>query len=82
MITVKAHFDGRVFVPESPVNLPVGFVLDIPIVGPPPLDVVKQGDKPLVRLLEVLGQFPPNPDWPADGASQHDHYLHGTPKRP
>ena len=25
---------------------------------------------------EVLDQFP------ADGASQHDHYLYGTPKRP
>ena len=25
---------------------------------------------------EVLDQFPP------DGASQHDHYLYGTPKRP
>ena len=25
---------------------------------------------------DALGQFPP------DGASQHDHYLYGTPKRP
>jgi bifunctional DNA-binding transcriptional regulator/antitoxin component of YhaV-PrlF toxin-antitoxin module len=25
---------------------------------------------------EVLEQFPP------DGASQHDHYIYGTPKRP
>ena len=38
MATVKARFDGRVFVPEGPVNLPVGHLLEIglepgPLVG-------------------------------------------------
>ncbi|MGD9855193.1 MAG: hypothetical protein AB7U20_09615 [Planctomycetaceae bacterium] len=31
MTVVKARFDGRVFVPQEPVNLPVGFELEIPI---------------------------------------------------
>jgi hypothetical protein len=31
MTTVKARFDGRVFVPEEPVNLPVGHVVEVPL---------------------------------------------------
>jgi hypothetical protein len=34
MTTVKAHFDGRVFVPDEPVHLPVGFQLQISIETP------------------------------------------------
>ncbi len=36
----------------------------------------------LLRLVEELNeQFPPDPDTPSDLAAQHDHYLHGQPKR-
>ena len=38
-------------------------------------------DRPLAALAHALRQLPENPDWPADGAAQHDHYLYGTPKR-
>ena len=79
MITVRARFDGKVFIPEEPVDLPVGYTLEIPIVPPP----ARADSKPaLVALMELLEQFPANPDWPADGAAQHDHYLYGTPKKP
>ncbi len=30
------------------------------------------------RLLEIAAQVPP---MPADFAEQHDHYIHGIPKR-
>ena len=78
MITVKARFDGRVFVPEGPVDLPVGHAVEIPI-GP-----VAEAARPasLADLVETLERLPANPDWPADGAAQHDHYLYGTPKQP
>lgn len=79
MITVKARFDGRVFVPEQPVDLPVGHVLEIAIVPPPPEGGAKS---PLGELAELIEALPANPDWPADGAAQHDHYLYGTPKVP
>lgn len=78
MITVKAHFDGRVFVPEGPVNLPVGHVLEIPIVPP---SAPAGSEPPLSNLADALDRMPINPDWPPDGAAQHDHYLYGTPKR-
>ncbi|HJT77949.1 MAG TPA: hypothetical protein VJ739_12170 [Gemmataceae bacterium] len=79
MRTVKARFDGRVFVPEQPVNLPVGYVLEVPIADVPAADGHQSA---LAELAGQLGKLPENPDWPADGAAQHDHYLYGTPKEP
>jgi hypothetical protein len=78
MTTVKAHFDGRVFVPESPVALPVGYVLEIPIPTPEPSE---PEPGPFAEFMEQLDALPPNPDWPVDGAEQHDHYLYGAPKQ-
>jgi hypothetical protein len=31
------------------------------------------------RLLAIAASMP---DLPSDWAEQHDHYIHGTPKRP
>lgn len=76
MITVKARFDGRVFVPEQPVDLPIGHVLEIAIV-PPAADAGSKSS--LVELAELMETLPANPDWPADGAAQHDHYLSEAP---
>jgi len=79
MTTVKARFDGRVFVPEGPVDLPVGTVLEIPIHFPASEEKPKSA---LAQLAEIAQQFPDNPNSPPDLAEQHDHYLYGTPKRP
>ena len=78
MSTVKARFDGRVFVPEGPVDLPVGCELEITLPGP---GTEEPANRPLVELADQLARFPENPQWPADGAAQHDHYLYGTPKK-
>ncbi len=79
MITIKAKFDGKVFVPEEPIDLPVGQELEISIISPAPNPAPLTT---LAKLAEIAQQFPENPDWPPDGAAQHDHYLYGTPKRP
>lgn len=78
MIKVKARFDGRVFIPEDPVNLPIGQVLEIHFTPAP------NGKEPtaLQKLAAALRQLPDDPDAPTDLAAQHDHYLYGTPKRP
>jgi predicted DNA-binding antitoxin AbrB/MazE fold protein len=36
------------------------------------------------RIVALAHSLPPEvvDAWPTDGASQHDHYLYGTPKRP
>jgi len=80
MTTIKARFDGRAFVPETPVELPVGYTLEIPIPASPPA-APQSSSKPLAELGEALSRLPVNPDWPADGAAEHDYYLYGTPKQ-
>ena len=101
MTTLTAHFDGKVLIPDEPVNLPVDCALELHVepvkkssTGANPLkslvELAKRfpvagptdGEKPLLKLLQALEKLPENPDWPADGAAQHDHYLYGLPKRP
>ena len=80
MITIKAQFDGRVFVPEGRVDLPVGSWVEIPANV---LRTAASPERPLMKLVELVDRFPddPGPNAPNDLAEQHDHYLYGTPKR-
>jgi hypothetical protein len=76
--TVKARFDGQVFVPERPVDLPTGTVVDVPL----PVPSADPGVASLGELVSLLEKFPSNPDWAPDSAAQHDHYLYGKRKQP
>ncbi len=103
MTTFKAHFDGKVLVPDEPVDLPVDCALTVRVEVMEPteaktgsleslVELAKQfpvtswpansDDPPLMKLAKALEAIPANPDWPTDGAAQHDHYLYGLPKRP
>jgi hypothetical protein len=76
MTTLTAHFDGKVLIPDGPVELPVNQALRVqvePAAAPPA--------KPLQRLAALAKRFPVT-DGSPDGAAQHDHYLYGLPKRP
>jgi len=73
---IKAHFDGRVLVPEEPVDLPVNQTVELYV------QPLASDRPPLMELVELLSQYPANPASPGDGAAQHDHYLYGLPKRP
>jgi hypothetical protein len=77
MTVLKAHFDGKVLIPDESVNLPLNCTLEVHVKS-----VAAENRRPLAEVAELLKQFPENPDWPADGAAQHDHYLYGTPQRP
>jgi predicted DNA-binding antitoxin AbrB/MazE fold protein len=46
--------------------------------------VEERGPTLTERLLALADALPPETldRLPTDGASQHDHYLYGTPKRP
>lgn len=72
MATIRAHFDGRVFVPDDPVDCP----RDTPL----RLTVEPAAERPLLDLVRLAEGFADDPGWPADGAAEHDHYLYGTPK--
>ena len=79
MITLRGHFDGKALQLDEPADLPLNGAYEIQL---KPLAPAAPEKKSLGRLAELLAELPENPAWPADGASQHDHYLHGTPKRP
>lgn len=85
MTVLKAHFDGKVLVPDEPVNLPVNCALEVHVRPAVETSAAAKnsetGKTPLEGLAELLSQYPSNPNAPTDGAAQHDHYLYGTPKR-
>jgi len=81
MTRIRARFDGRVLVPEEPVDLPVNCAVDLLVQQ---ATEVKEGAArgPLKELALSLAKLPANSAWPQDGAAQHDHYLYGVPKLP
>jgi hypothetical protein len=63
MSTIKARFDGHVFVPQEPVDLPVGWELEIALPSdqaPPPVlpTHTKQGRSigEMARAFDALGR--------------------------
>jgi len=79
MTTLKARFDGRAFVPEQPVDFPVGQEVEIHV-----QEINGNGstldESPLAELIDIAHKFPDDPNTATDLAAQHDHYLHGTSK--
>jgi hypothetical protein len=67
MVTIKAHFDGKVIVPDEPVDLPVGRWLEVQVTPMETEDASRQLELPieekLRRLDEVTGWIsgPPIP---------------------
>jgi hypothetical protein len=80
IMTIRAKFDGRVFVPEGPVELPIGTVMELS--SEPAKHPGQEPSGTLADLVEFAEGLPANPDARTDGAAQHDHYLYGAPKRP
>ena len=80
MVSFIAHTDGKVIVSDEPVDLPEGQRFRVTI-EPVPDDETTQGRLPdwVQELVELSKQMPD--DLPEDLAEQHDHYIHGTPKR-
>jgi hypothetical protein len=70
--TLTAHFDGKVIVPDEPVQLPVGQPLQVHI------ELVATKSARFADLSDFAADLP---DAPPDLAAQHDHYLYGSPKR-
>ena len=57
---------------DDPHQLPEGARVEV---------VLKPGDQPETLQEVLLRHAGTVPDLPADMAEQHDHYIHGTPKR-
>ena len=80
MTVLKAHFDGKVLVPDEAVDLPVNCPLGVHV---KPIKAVAQTTgRPLEKLGQLARQVPLGSDPPSDFAAHHDHYLYGSPKKP
>ena len=81
MSTIRVHFDGKVFVPDEPVNVPEGTLAQVIVVPPSEPRRPPSGRKPLAELAAILEAMPDTSKLPSDYAAELDHYLYGTPKR-
>jgi hypothetical protein len=83
-MTIPAHFDGKAFVPDAPVDLPVGTTASISVEAQKPTHQGGREDRAEnaeSRFASLLQFSVDDPDAPTDLAHQHDHFLYGTPKR-
>ena len=72
MRSILARFDGGVIVPDEPLAFRAGQRLRIEI------ETVEADTARFADLLKLAADLP---HLPSDLASQHDHYLYGTPKQ-
>jgi hypothetical protein len=73
-MTVNAHFDGMVIVPDEPLDLRPNQALIVQI---EPLE----GETEESALAWIAANAVDSDALPADLADQHDHYLYGRPKK-
>lgn len=68
--TLTAVFDGKVLVPDEPAELEPDQRYGI----------VPEPERE-VSIWDVLDEMSGTVEMPEDWALEHDHYIHGTPKR-
>jgi hypothetical protein len=73
----RGYVKGGVVVLDKGADLPEGTEVRVEAVAS---GEVAAGERPTLaqRFADVIGTVP---DLPSDMAEQHDHYLHGAPKR-
>jgi hypothetical protein len=68
----KGHIEHGSIVLDEPADLPEGAEVTVDIDDKTPIPTLYE------RLKDIIGVID---DMPEDMAQQHDHYIHGTPKR-
>lgn len=71
-MTYRGHVNHGVVVLEPGIELPEGIEVSVVPVTPTPRKTLAE------QFGDLIGSVP---DLPVDMAEQHDHYLHGAPKR-
>ena len=79
MIAFNAHFDGKVIVPEHPVDLPVDRAFVVHVETSRNTD--SEATSEPLGGLRWLAENAVEDELPSDLSAQHDHYLYGTAKR-
>jgi predicted DNA-binding antitoxin AbrB/MazE fold protein len=75
-INVEAIYENGVLKPTQPLPFKEHEKVTLTVVPAGPSLVERIAARAAALPPEVLDRLPP------DGASQHDHYIYGTPKRP
>jgi len=75
-MTVNAHFDGKVIIPDEPLDLPPNQALIVQIEAVEARET--RGDS---ALAWIAANAVENDALPTDLADQHDHYLYGCPRK-
>ena len=73
-MTVKAHFDGKVIVPDELLDLPPNEALIVQIERVGALEPAEES-----ALAWLAANAVETDALPIDLADQHDHYLYGAP---
>jgi hypothetical protein len=76
LMTVNAHFDGKVIVPDEPLDLQPNEALIVRIERVGPREAADESA--LTWIAENAVEDDP---LPIDLAHQHDHYLYGVPRK-
>ena len=79
MTTLTARFDGKVLVPDHPVDLPTGVPLRVSVEFPSDTE----REKPVWQVALDIGASVRAQEWekvPTDLGRNLDHYLYGAPK--
>lgn len=77
MNPIHAVYENGVFRPTQPISLPENCEVELTIALTP-----DASRSPLQRLAALAEQYATSTELPVDLATQHDHYLYGTPRRP
>ena len=77
-MTLEGTVQNGVIVLNNSENLPEGTPVQVTVSDE---IVIKAKDEKTPTLAYLLKYSGCMPDLPADFAAQHDHYLHGTPKK-
>ena len=75
-IAINAHYDGKVIVPDEPLDLPPNQPLLVRI------ESISGDTLPEESALTWIAENScERPHLPSDLSHQHDHYLYGVPKK-
>ena len=74
-MTVNAHFDGKVIVPDEPLDLPLNQALVLQIQSVGGKEVATEESS----LSWIADNAVDSDALPVDLSDRHDHYLYGRP---
>jgi predicted DNA-binding antitoxin AbrB/MazE fold protein len=78
-MTVLGHIKNGVIVPDEPIVLPEGATVRVEVL--PPKEKNSESAPQLSLAEKLLKYAGIADDLPTDLARNHDHYIHGTPKK-